>query len=345
MAIKAHEFDGRHWESRLPSITVIVGDEPYFKVKLGDQWRRCGRTQGFDERSVIDQSDSDFAARVATEMDALSLFSNQALVEIRLSKGRLDADTRKILLQWHRNPPPDKCLLITGPKLDASEHKSDWFSALDQQGVVIDAQGVPSYQFRRWLESTLSHQHLNLTPDAINIAVAHTEGNLLAVGQLIERLRMIQPDLLAGDILDVEQILDATTQSARYSVYDLVDRALDGDLSGVERIADILQAEGCEPMSVLFAMVRELDILLQIRYRIDQGDSPQQAIAGQRVWKSRERLVKGALHRLSLTRLRQLLTLCQETDRTIKGARSEPAWAMVKDVLIGLAGQSLRTVS
>ena len=98
-------------------------------------------------------------------------------------------------------------------------------------------------------------------------------------------------------------------------------------------------------MSVLFAMVRELDILLQIRYRIDQGDSPQQAIAGQRVWKSRERLVKGALHRLSLTRLRQLLTLCQETDRTIKGARSEPAWAMVKDVLIGLAGQSLRTVS
>ena len=94
MAIKAHEFDGRHWESRLPPITVIVGDEPYFKVKLGDQWRRCGRTQGFDERSVIDQSDSDFAARVATEMDALSLFSNQALVEIRLSKGRLDADTR-----------------------------------------------------------------------------------------------------------------------------------------------------------------------------------------------------------------------------------------------------------
>jgi len=177
MAIKAHEFDGRHWESRLPPITVIVGDEPYFKVKLGDQWRRCGRTQGFDERSVIDQSDSDFAARVATEMDALSLFSNQALVEIRLSKGRLDADTRKILLQWHRNPPPDKCLLITGPKLDTSEHKSDWFSALDQQGVVIDAQGVPSYQFRRWLESTLSHQHLNLTPDAINIAVPMVAGS------------------------------------------------------------------------------------------------------------------------------------------------------------------------
>lgn len=345
MAIKAHEFDGRPWQSTLPPITVITGDEPYFKVKLGDHWRHSGRAQGFEERTVIDQSDSEFVAKLANEMDALSLFASRALVEIRLVRGRLDAESRKILMQWHTHPPLDKCLLITGPKLEANELKSDWYTALDRQGVVIDSQGIPGYQFRRWLESTLSAQTLRLTEDALQVAVAHTEGNLLAVGQLIERLRLIQPDLLAGDLLDVEQVLEATTQSARYSVYDLIDRALDGDLSGVERLSDSLHAEGCEPISVLFALVRELDVLLQIRYRIDQGDSPQQAIAGQRVWKSRERLVKGALHRLSLTRLRQLLTLCQEADRTIKGARPEPAWALLKDLLVGLAGHSLRTVS
>jgi DNA polymerase-3 subunit delta len=169
----------------------------------------------------------------------------------------------------------------------------------------------------------------------------HTEGNLLAAGQVIERLKLIQPDLIEGPTLSLDQVLDVLTQSARHTVYDLVDLAIKSDVSGLNRITDLLKAEGVDAMTALWAISRELDILLQIRYRMDQAESANQAIGSLRVWRSREGLVRGAVNRLNLTHLRKLLTLCHDADRTIKGATPEPAWAMIKDILLGLAGHPM----
>ena len=74
---------------------------------------------------------------------------------------------------------------------------------------------------------------------------------------------------------------------------------------------------------------------------MDQGESANQAIGSLRVWRSREGLVRGTVNRLNLMQLRKLLSLCNETDRTIKGATQEPAWSMIKDILLVLAGHPM----
>ena len=91
-------------------------------------------------------------------------------------------------------------------------------------------------------------------------------------------------------------------------------------------------------MSALWVL--ELDILLQIDTD-GSGESANQAIGSLRVWRSREGLVRSAVIRLSLMQLRKLLTLCHDTDRTIKGATQEPAWSMIKDILLGFAGHPM----
>ena len=106
-------------------------------------------------------------------------------------------------------------------------------------------------------------------------------------------------------------------------------------------MTDLLKSEGVEAISALWAISRELDILLQIRYRMDQGESVNQAIGSLRVWRSREGLVRGVVNRLSLMQLRKLLTLCHDADRTIKGATQEPAWSIIKDILLGFAGHPM----
>lgn len=341
MAIKASEFDGRHWNNRLPPVAALLGDEAFFITRIGDLWRKTGKDQGFTERLVLDQTEADLATRLLSELDALSLFADQTLVELRLSKATLDKSLREALDQWLQNPPDDKRLLISGPKLGKSESSANWLQTLERSNAVVEANAVPSYQFSKWLDSELQLHHIVMDPEAKSAVQMHTEGNLLAAGQVIERLKLIQPDLIEGPTLSLDQVLDVLTQSARHTVYDLVDLAIKSDVSGLNRITDLLKAEGVDAMTALWAISRELDILLQIRYRMDQGESANQAIGSLRVWRSREGLVRGAVNRLNLTQLRKLLTLCHDTDRTIKGATPEPAWAMIKDILLGLAGHPM----
>ena len=341
MAIKASEFDGRHWNNGLPPVAALLGDEAFFITRIGDLWRKSGKDQGFTERLVLDQTEADLASRLLSELDALSLFADQTLVELRLSKATLDKSLREAIDQWLQNPPNDKRLLISGPKLGKSESSTNWLQTLEKSNAVVEANAVPSYQFAKWLDSELQSHHIVMDPEAKSAVQMHTEGNLLAAGQVIERLKLIQPDLIEGPTLSLDQVLDVLTQSARHTVYDLVDLAIKSDVSGLNRITDLLKAEGVDAMTALWAISRELDILLQIRYRMDQGESANQAIGSLRVWRSREGLVRGAVNRLNLTQLRKLLTLCHDTDRTIKGATPEPAWAMIKDILLGLAGHPM----
>ena len=39
MAIKASEFDNGKWDSGLPPVTALLGDEPFI-TRTGDLWRR-----------------------------------------------------------------------------------------------------------------------------------------------------------------------------------------------------------------------------------------------------------------------------------------------------------------
>ena len=337
MAVKASEFDGRQWSSGLPPVTALLGDEPFFITRTGDLWRKIGKDQGFNERLVLDQTESDLANRLLSELDALSLFADRTLVELRLTKTTLDQSLREALDRWTQNPPDDKRLLISGPKLGKRETSSNWL----QTAAVIEATTVPAYQFAKWLDTELESHQIVMDPEAKSAVQMHTEGNLLAAGQVIERLKLIQPDLIEGPRLSLDQVLNVLTQSARHTVYDLVDLAMKSDVPGLNRLTDLLKAEGVEAMSALWAISRELDILLQIRYRLDQGESVNQAIGSLRVWRSREGLVRGAVNRLSLMQLRKLLTLCHDTDRTIKGATQEPAWSMIKDILLGFAGHPM----
>ena len=337
MAVKASEFDGRQWSSGLPPVTALLGDEPFFITRTGDLWRKIGKDHGFTERWVLDQTESDLANRLLSELDALSLFADRTLVELRLTKTTLDQSLREALDRWTQNPPDDKRLLISGPKLGKRETSSNWL----QTTAVIEATTVPAYQFAKWLDTELESHQIVMDPEAKSAVQMHTEGNLLAAGQVIERLKLIQPDLIEGPRLSLDQVLNVLTQSARHTVYDLVDLAMKSDVPGLNRLTDLLKAEGVEAMSALWAISRELDILLQIRYRLDQGESVNQAIGSLRVWRSREGLVRGAVNRLSLMQLRKLLTLCHDTDRTFKGATQEPAWSMIKYILLGFAGHPM----
>ena len=341
MAIKAVEFDYSTWNQGLWPVTALIGDEAFFTAQLGDLWRKTGQDQGYTERKVLDQVESDISNRLLNEVNALSLFADRSLVELKLSKTGLDKSLRDSLILWIQNPPDDKRLLITGPKLGKSESSAEWYQILNRTNATIEANSISSDQFPKWLDAELKAQKILIDTDAKSALQIHTEGNLLAAGQAIERLKMIQPSSIGGARLSLEHVLEALIQNARYTIYDLVDFALKADISGLNRITDLLKCEGVEVITILWAISRDLDKLLQIRFQMDQGKSANQAIKSVQVWRSREDLMRRVVNRLSMTELRKLLKLCYDTDRSIKGASKEPAWSMIKDILLGYAGHPM----
>ena len=63
-----------------------------------------GKDQGFTERLVLDQTEPDLANRLLSELDALSLFADRTLIELRLTKTTLDKSLREALDRWTQTP-------------------------------------------------------------------------------------------------------------------------------------------------------------------------------------------------------------------------------------------------
>ena len=153
--IQIYLLSPRYWAMRL------------FITRIGDALRKTGKDQGF-RNAWYDQEEPGLANRLLSELDALSLFADRTLVELRLSKTTLDKSIRSALDQWIQNPPDDKRLLVSGPRLGKSEISTTWFKALEKSGAVIEAGAIPPYQFVKWLDSELKSHQIVMDPEAKN---------------------------------------------------------------------------------------------------------------------------------------------------------------------------------
>jgi DNA polymerase-3 subunit delta len=164
------------------------------------------------------------------------------------------------------------------------------------------------------------------------------EGNLLAASQEIEKLLLLH----GPGIITVEQLEEAVSDSARYDVFNLVDSALQGKAAYCSRILKGLKGEGTPAPVVLWALTREIRMLVELAYVISKGSSPQQAIASRReIWDKRKQLVGSGLQRLHIKTLRGLLVLCGRADRAIKGREKSDPWQLMQEITSRLAGKAI----
>ena len=47
MVIKASDFDVGLWNTDLPPVAALLGDEAFFITRIGDALRKTGKDQGF----------------------------------------------------------------------------------------------------------------------------------------------------------------------------------------------------------------------------------------------------------------------------------------------------------
>jgi len=322
---------GQQLESSTATAWLVVGDEPLLVGEAADAIRARARQRGYTGREAFFVERYFDWGAVQGASQALSLFAERRILEIRMPTARPGIEGSAVLARLAADTPPDTWVLVVTARLDRDAAKSAWVKSFDQHGVVVQAWPVEIGQLPDWITARARSHGLDLETAGAQLLAERIEGNLLAAHQEIEKLALTHGP---GRVSE-EEVAAAVANSARYDVFKLGEAALAGDAARTLRILDGLRGEGTEPTLVLWVLCREIRALAEARTAGQGG--PAHGWQGQK----RLKLLDAAVRRMRRTPLGPLIGHAARVDRAIKGRGPGDAWDELAWLAARLAGVEL----
>ena len=323
---------------RLSPCYLFSGDEPLLVHDALDALRAAALKQGCDERdSFIVERGFDWST-VSASLGMSSLFSAGKFVVLRLPTGAPGDEGARALRELAARPADGNVLAVLTPALNRKTAESAWASALQKGGVWVEFRVPPLAELPRWIARRLKIAGLACDDEAAELLTARVENNLLEATQKTAKPRLVNP---AGTQLGLAQVQAAVADGARFDVFQLGDTALAGDVPRAIRILNCLREEGVAAPLVLWALVREVLVLVEAGMRAGRDQPLEQAIQATGVWQKRVSLYARALRGRKPSSLRRLLRMAGEADQIVKGARRGAAWNALLELTLALAGEPL----
>ncbi|THC40942.1 DNA polymerase III subunit delta [Massilia sp. Mn16-1_5] len=322
-----------HLAKGLAPLYVITSDEHLLALEAADKIRRAARAAGHTERDVLTVERSFKWGELLAANQALSLFGDKKLIELRIPSGKPGKDGSAALQAYAKDLSPDNLTLITLPKLDWQTAKASWVATLQQAAVYIEIPNVERAQLPGWIGMRLGAQGQSADRAALDFIADRVEGNLLAAHQEIQKLGLLhEPGKLS-----FEQVQDAVLNVARYDVFKLSEAMLMGDPSRLARMLEGLKGEGEALPLVLWAVSEEIRTLLKLKAGMAQGRPLGALLKEYRIWGPRERMMDPALRRISLSTLEAALQEAAQVDKMVKGLRAKAFAGDAWDAMLQLA--------
>ena len=327
-----------HLAKGLAPLYVITSDEHLLALEAADKIRRAARAAGHTERDVLSVERTFKWGELLAANQALSLFGDKKLIELRIPGGKPGKDGSAALQAYAKDLSPDNITIITLPKLDWQTAKAAWVASLQQAAVYIEIPGIERAQLPGWIGQRLAAQGQSADRTALDFIADRVEGNLLAAHQEIQKLGLLhEPGKLS-----FEQVQDAVLNVARYDVFKLSEAMLAGDPARLVRMLEGLKGEGEALPLVLWAVSEEIRTLLKLKAGMAQGRPLGALMKEYRIWGPRERMMEPALRRVSLPTLTSALQQAAQVDKMVKGLRAKQfagdAWDAMLQLALRVAG-------
>lgn len=332
MRIKAPQLSGQLKQGLAP-VYVVFGDEPLQLTEAADAIRRACRTQGIGERQVYSVMPGFDWKAIEAESDAMPLFSSRRLLDVRVPEGKVGKEGAKVLSRYGERPPGDTVLLVILENPPAAVHKARWFQRLEQLGVAVQGRPFQGREFLHWLQQRARDKGVTLSREALQLLALRTEGNLLAAAQEIDKLYVLHGNCDVG----AEELAAAVSDSSRFDVFDLVDAVLNGQSQRSDHIVTGLAAEGVAAPVVLWAITRELRLLLGLLDDQAHGLSVGESCKRRHLWEKRRIQLERALGRLRKGQLHHALAVAGDIDAVIKGQAPGDQWQQLRALCLALA--------
>ena len=328
MQLRADQLEANLARGLKPVYTVH-GDEPLLTQEAGDAIRTAARAAGHGERTVHTVSGAHFDwSAVLGASQAMSLFSDRQLIEIRIPNGKPGKDGSEALQRYCETLSDDVLTIVHLPKLDRQQQQSAWFTALDAAGVSVRVDPVERRALPAWLAQRLHAQGQRVAAgemgeQTLAFFADRVEGNLLAAHQELQKLALLYP---AGEI-SFEQVESAVLNVARYDVFKLGEAVLAGQTARVLRMLDGLRAEGEAAVLVHWTLASDVLAIKLVHDALAQGRPLPMAMNEARVWGPKQRLFERVVPLLAHHQVAHLVEAASVCDGVVKGLK-HPAWPL-----------------
>ena len=330
------EFLENDLKKSLKSVYLVTGDEPLQQMEACDAIRSAARTRGFTEREVFHVERGFDWGQLLMSANSMSLFAEKKIIELRFNSAKPGDVGSKALIEYCQNLNDDNILIITMPKVDGAGQRGKWFKQLDQSGAIMQIWPIEINQLPGWIANRMRSKSLTPSREAVLLLAEKVEGNMLAAAQEIDKLAIKAPAQI-----DVDDIIEAVEDAAKFDVFKLVDAILMAKLKRATRIMQGLKATGEEPVYVLWALSREIRTMTSMAYAQKKGDAIGAVLKTHGVWDKRVPLVKAALHRLNEKQWSLLLQQVVKVDQVIKGVKKGNPWDELLDLSFAMTGRDL----
>jgi DNA polymerase-3 subunit delta len=317
MIINAHQIT-QHLNHPLKPVFLVSGDEPYLGLKTCETIRTKAKDLGFIEHRLFIVDAKFTAEELQDSLANLSLFGEQSFIELRLHN-KPNTSLKQLLRAYADNPAEDKLLMILMPKLDAAEQKASWVKAIANIGLVIQVWPLNYNELPNWVATRFNHAGFKLDAAAIQFVVEKSENNLLAIDQIIERLKLLN---ITGQI-SVEILLNSVADNAHYDIFQFADCVLQGDLQRLNKQLFCLKEQGIEPILILWAIARDLRVFAEAAFEPHRVDA---ILSEHRVIRRRYPLIKRTFTRRPASFWSECLLKAQQLDSIIKGVKTGEVW-------------------
>ncbi len=326
MQVRADQL-ASHLQKGVRSLYTVWGDEPLLAQEAGDAIRAAARAAGCSERQVHTVAGAHFDwSGLLGASQAMSLFSDKQLIEIRIPSGKPGKDGSEALQRYCQTLGDDVITLVQLPKLDRQQQQAAWFTALDGAGVMVRVDPIERKALPQWVAQRLAAQGQRVQggeagQHTLAFFADRVEGNLLAAHQELQKLALLYPP---GE-LAFEQIEQAVLNVARYDVFKLGEAVLAGQVARALRMLDGLEAEGEAAVLVHWTLASDILALKRVKDAINAGRPLPMALREARVWGAKERLFERAVPLLTDTAVARLVDAAQVCDGLVKGLK-HPDW-------------------
>ena len=328
MQLRADQL-AQHLAKGVKPLYTVWGDEPLLAQEAGDAIRAAARAAGCTERQVhtVIGAHFDWSSLLGASQ-ALSLFADRQLIEIRIPGGKPGKDGSEALRKYCESLSDDVVTLVQLPRLDRSQQQSTWFNALDGAGATIRVDPVERKALPQWIAQRLAAQRQRVQggedgQHTLAFFADRVEGNLLAAHQEVQKLGLLYPE---GE-LTFEQVEAAVLNVARYDVFKLGEAVLAGQVARALRMLEGLEAEGEAAVLVHWSLAEDIRALKRVKDAVANGKPLPMALRENRVWGVRERLFERAVPLLTDNALAALVDAAHICDGLVKGLK-HPDWPL-----------------
>ncbi|MGI9199676.1 MAG: DNA polymerase III subunit delta [Woeseiaceae bacterium] len=331
MKIQANQLQS-HLQKNLASCYLVTGDEHLLVAEALDSIRGAARQQGFTSRDLhVAITGFDWSV-LRDSTSNLSLFAERRIVELRLPTGKPGRAGSQAIVDLIEQLGPDLMLIVVTPKLDRSGQSSKWVKALDAAGVNLTIWPIGLRELPGWIGQRMRSVGLQPDRDAVTMIADRVEGNLLAAGQEIEKLRLLHGE---GKV-SADDVSSAVANSSRFDVFKLVDAALGGDTKRAMKVLAGLREEGVEPVIIVWALTRELRTLASLADLLANGADLSSGMQKVGVWRNRQALVRTCVARHQPRDFHRLLKSTVAADQAAKGQLRADPWQVITSIVFEL---------